>query len=79
MGLYTMILVTFVGFPETLMEFQEGWWMITILSTSWEAIPLGLTWNWMGKWLRDVADANAAVLSFTVGQAKARYPREEQN
>lgn len=29
--------------------------------------------------LRDVADANTAMLRFTVGQAKARYPREEQN
>lgn len=46
MGFYVLFRVTFVGFPGTLMEFQEGWWGVAnhFLLAGGE-IPLDLTWN----------------------------------
>lgn len=81
MGFYAAIWVAFVGFSETVMEFWEGCWGIINYSTSWGAIPLGPTWNWMGKPRPGVGCGrckrwHAEVQSWP---NQGQVPREEQN
>lgn len=55
MGFYALFRVTFVGFPGSLMGFQEGWrGVANPFPLAGGEIPLGLSWNWIfpgsGMW-----------------------------
>lgn len=48
MGFYALFRVTFVGFPGSLMGFQEGWrGVANPFPLAGGEIPLGLSWNWI--------------------------------
>ena len=58
-----MFWVTFVGVPEILMEFQEGWWRITGHFTSWGRDPTGWELGWKAKKIKfkHVVDAKGSA------------------